>query len=219
MTVVTPLSFSQRNSRRNSARRIVVVRQAGKERLDRVEHDALGADRSDRVVEPDEEPFEVVLARFLDLAAFDVDVVDGQLARPRPDSGRSKPSDATSLAISSAFSSNVMNTPGSSNWTAPLTRNVSASSVLPDPGPPQTSVGRPLGSPPRVISSSPRIPVRVFASSRPRTRSGSTGGIARHRSECARRPLSPTEQQNGHKLLCPTKLSVIKCQHVQGHLA
>src|SRR5688572_9144159 len=79
--------------------------------------------------------------------------------------GRSKPSDATSLAISAAFSSNVMSTPGSSNRTAPFTRNVSARRVLPDPGPPQTSVGRPVGSPPRVTSSRPRIPVSVLARS------------------------------------------------------
>jgi hypothetical protein len=78
------------------------------------------------------------------------------------------PSDATSLAISSSFSSNVMSTPGSSKWRAPFTRKVSASKVLPDPGPPQTSVGRPVGRPPRVISSRPRIPVRVFGSSPPR---------------------------------------------------
>ena len=58
-----------------------VVRQAGEQRFDRVEHDALGADRLDRVAEPDEQPFEIVLAGLLDLAAFDADVVDGQFLR------------------------------------------------------------------------------------------------------------------------------------------
>ena len=58
-----------------------VVLQAGKQRLDRVEDDALGADGSNRVVEADEQPFEIVLAGFLDLAAFDAHVVDRELPR------------------------------------------------------------------------------------------------------------------------------------------
>ena len=37
-----------------------------------------------------------------------------------------------------------------------------ASRVLPQPVPPQTRVGRPWGSPPPVISSSPLIPVGHF---------------------------------------------------------
>lgn len=37
-----------------------------------------------------------------------------------------------------------------------------ASSVLPQPAPPQTSVGRPAGKPPSVISSSPVMPVRAL---------------------------------------------------------
>ena len=58
-----------------------VVLQAGKQRFDGIEDDALGADRPDRVIEPDEQPFEIVLARFLDLAAFDAHVVDRELLR------------------------------------------------------------------------------------------------------------------------------------------
>ena len=42
------------------------------------------------------------------------------------------------------------------------TRNVMPSSVLPEPGPPLTSVGRPAGSPPLVISSRPGMPVGLF---------------------------------------------------------
>ena len=60
-----------------------------------------------------------------------------------------------------------MSTPGSSNWRAPFTRKVSASSVLPDPGPPQTSVGRPFGSPPLVTSSRAGIPVGAFGRAGP----------------------------------------------------
>src|SRR5581483_12177720 len=42
------------------------VREAGEERFDRIEGDPLGSDRVDGVAEPDEEPFEVVLAGLLD---------------------------------------------------------------------------------------------------------------------------------------------------------
>ncbi len=50
-------------------RRIAGVRRAREQRLDGVEDDALGADRLDRVTQADEEPFQVVLAGFFDLAA------------------------------------------------------------------------------------------------------------------------------------------------------
>ena len=55
-----------------------------------------------------------------------------------------------------------MKTPGSPYSVAPRTRNSIASNVLPQPAPPQTSVGRPVGNPPPVISSSPRMPVGDF---------------------------------------------------------
>ncbi len=101
MTAVTPLSLSQRNSRRSSARRIAWFRQAAEERLDGVEHHALGADRVDGVAQADEQPFEVVLAGLLDLAALDVHVVDDQLAFARPAPSRSKPSERTFCVSSS----------------------------------------------------------------------------------------------------------------------
>ena len=56
-----------------------VVGQAAEQRLQRVEHDALGADGVNRMAQPDEQSFEVVLAGLLDLAALDVNVVDRQL--------------------------------------------------------------------------------------------------------------------------------------------
>src|SRR5580698_9448428 len=59
-------------------------------------------------------------------------------------------------------SSKLMKTPGSSNIIAPLTRKLVASSVLPQPGPPQIKVGRPAGSPPRVTASRPLMPVGAF---------------------------------------------------------
>src|ERR1043165_1279002 len=63
---------------------------------------------------------------------------------------------------SSDFSSNAKNTPASLYSVAPLTRNCVAKSVLPQPGPPHTNVGLPLGRPPSVISSSPRMPDFTF---------------------------------------------------------
>src|SRR2546430_15863665 len=59
-----------------------------------------------------------------------------------------------------------MKTPGSSYSSAPRTRNSRESSVLPQPAPPHTSGGRPRGSPPLVISSSPGMPVGALASGR-----------------------------------------------------
>src|SRR4029453_10557378 len=50
--------------------------------LDRVEHHAPGAERVDRVAEPDEQPSEGVLARLVDLAALDADVVDQDALAP-----------------------------------------------------------------------------------------------------------------------------------------
>ena len=58
-----------------------LIRQAGEQRFDRVEDDALRPDRLNRVVEPDEQAFEIVVAGFLDLAAFHADIVDGQFLR------------------------------------------------------------------------------------------------------------------------------------------
>jgi hypothetical protein len=55
-----------------------------------------------------------------------------------------------------------MKTPGSSYKVAPRTRNSMPKSVLPAPALPHTSVGRPDGSPPSVISSKPEIPVGSF---------------------------------------------------------
>src|ERR1017187_1396766 len=77
----------------------------------------------------------------------------------RTSPARSNPSDATLAFNSFSVSSKDMNTPGSSNCVAPRTRNSAASSVLPHPAPPHTSVGRPRGNPPPVISSRPWMPV------------------------------------------------------------
>jgi hypothetical protein len=75
MMAVTPFSFNQRNRRRSSARRMA----AGEERLDGVEDHAFGADTVNRASQPGEQPFEVILARLLDLAALDVNEGEHQL--------------------------------------------------------------------------------------------------------------------------------------------
>ena len=113
MTAVTPLSLSQRNSRRSSARRMASLDQAGEQRLDGVQDDALRADRVDGVAQADEQALEVVFAGLLDLAALDADVIEASfLSATR--SSRSKPSDRTFLVSSSAVSSKAMKNSGRS---------------------------------------------------------------------------------------------------------
>ena len=53
-----------------------MIRQPGEKRLHRVQHHPLRPDRIDGVSEPDEKPLEIILARFLDLASLDVDVIE-----------------------------------------------------------------------------------------------------------------------------------------------
>ena len=55
------------------------VRQAAEQRLDGVQHDPLGPDGVDGVAEADEQPFEVVVAGFLDLAALDAHEIHDDL--------------------------------------------------------------------------------------------------------------------------------------------
>lgn len=76
---------------------------------------------------------------------------------------RSTPGERRFCVSSSAFSSNIMKTPGSPYSTAPCTRNSAASRVLPEPAEPQISVGLPCGKPPPVISSRPWMPVGALA--------------------------------------------------------
>src|ERR1700722_394684 len=74
----------------------------------------------------------------------------------------SNPSEATFFLMSAAVSSKVINTPGSLYWVMPRIRNSVARRDLPQPAEPQTSVGRPAGRPPPVISSKPLMPVGTF---------------------------------------------------------
>src|SRR5512146_2489906 len=55
------------------------VRQAAEEGLDGIQHYAYGAPAADRKIEAHEQALEIVLAGLLDLAAIDVDVIDGEL--------------------------------------------------------------------------------------------------------------------------------------------
>ena len=136
-----------------------LVLQAGEQRLDGVQDDALGAHRRDGVIEADEEALEVVLTGLLDLAAVDVDVVDDQplpldQGRPGRSRARRRPGRAPRRSPRSSSGRRVRR-----RCSAPLTRKLMPSRVLPEPGPPQTSVGRPAGRPPWVISSRPGMPV------------------------------------------------------------
>ena len=56
------------------------VGEAGEQRLDRIQHYSLRADRLDRVLEPDEQPLEVVLAGLGNFVRVDMNVIDRQLA-------------------------------------------------------------------------------------------------------------------------------------------
>ena len=56
------------------------VRETGEQRLDRIEHYPLRADRLDRILQPDEKSFEVVLARLGDFIGIDMHVIDRQHA-------------------------------------------------------------------------------------------------------------------------------------------
>jgi len=109
---VTPWSFSHRTNRQLRPQDGVVL-QARQERFNRGEDDALRADRPNRVVEPDKQPFEIVFAGLFDLATLDADVVDRELLR-LDQLGEVKAEGRDVAAISSPFSSNVMSTPGSS---------------------------------------------------------------------------------------------------------
>jgi hypothetical protein len=66
------------------------------------------------------------------------------------------------VALLVSVSSNEMKPPGSPHWVAPRTWSSSPNRALPEPSPPLTSVGRPLGNPPPVTSSNPWTPVSPF---------------------------------------------------------
>src|ERR1700722_976844 len=52
-----------------------LIVEPGEKRFNRVESDALGADRRNRVLQPNEQALEIIFAGFLDLAAFDGNIV------------------------------------------------------------------------------------------------------------------------------------------------
>ncbi len=161
MIAVTPLSLSQRKSRRSSARRMPSFGRLEKSDSTVSRATRLAPIRS--IMEPRRtnnpsrsySPVSSISLRSMwtwSTASF----------RRRMSDGTSKPRLATFAAISASVSSKLMKTPGSPKSLAPRTMNSMARSVLPHPALPQTSVGRPSGRPPSVISSSPRMPVRHF---------------------------------------------------------
>ena len=56
------------------------VREAGEQRLDRIQHYPLRTDRLDRILEPDEQSLEIVLTGLGNFVGIDMDVVDRELA-------------------------------------------------------------------------------------------------------------------------------------------
>jgi len=131
-----------------------LVLESGEQVLDCVENHALRADTINGGTETDEESLQIVIAGLVDLAAFHANVIEGQLFFIRQFI-QVETSERTFCVSSAAVSSNAMKTPGSPYWVAPRTRNSMARRVLPAPALPHTRVGRPRGSPPPVISSSP----------------------------------------------------------------
>ena len=57
----------------------VGIGKPGKERLDRIQNYALGAHRVHRAFQADEEPFQIVLAGFVDFTALDANIIHKQL--------------------------------------------------------------------------------------------------------------------------------------------
>ena len=55
------------------------IGQAGEERLDGIQHDALGADRVDGMPEADEQSFQIVFAGLFDFTALDVHIIQHDL--------------------------------------------------------------------------------------------------------------------------------------------
>ena len=164
MKAVTPLSFSQRNRRRNSARTMRMVRQAGEQHLDGIQHHAFGADRIDGFAQPDEQAARDRIRRSPRFRSVRCAPSPRQLLARQSVGADRYPSEATFVASSSAVSSKAMKTPGSLYSVAPCARNAMPSMVLPQPAAPHTKVGRPLGRPPPVISSRPEMPVGTFSS-------------------------------------------------------
>ena len=79
MTAVTPAILEPTEQTAQLGAEDSVVREPGEERLDCIQHQALGSDGINRVSEPNEEPFEIVFPRHFDLATFDMDIVEHDL--------------------------------------------------------------------------------------------------------------------------------------------
>ena len=163
MTVVSPFSLSQPNRRRISARRMPGFGNSPKSAsmVSRTTRFAptLWTASAMRMKRPSRSYSPVSAISLREMCTWSRNSFLSATSR-----SRSNPSDAALMVRSGIVSSNDMNTPGSSYCVAPRTRNSSPNMVFPEPAPPLTSVGRPLGSPPPVISSRPWMPVSAFCS-------------------------------------------------------
>jgi hypothetical protein len=137
------------------------VLEPAEQRFDGVEHHAPGADLLDGVVEAHEQALEVVFAGLLDLGAVDVHVVDRaafsaaqlvEVVAERAHVGRQ---------LLGVFLERD-NTPGSENDSAPFTRKLTPEQGFSGAGTARHERGSAGGRPPKVISSSPDIPVGAF---------------------------------------------------------
>ena len=150
MTAVTPRSLSQRNRRRSSARRSAALVKPANSTSSVSRTTRLAPIDVDREVEAHEQALEVVVAGLLDLAAIDVDVVDRRAACARCSAveveaergdvlGELRRRSPRRRRRRRARRARARRGPGTP----------CANRVLPQPGPPHTSVVRPRGSPPR----------------------------------------------------------------------
>ena len=114
------------------------------------------------MVEANEEAFEVVFAGLLDLRALDPDVFERQALAL--DEIGDVVAERRGVLDDVFFGLFERHEDAALAAGRAVNEELEAKSVLPHPGPPHTSVGRPSGSPPPVISSKPSIPVATFAS-------------------------------------------------------
>src|SRR4051812_46305815 len=163
MTTVTPFSFSQRKSRRSSARRMAKF--VSPEKSDSMVSsstrfapmDSMACARRTKSPSRLYSPVSSISCR-------STETYSTASLPCATSSSRSNPNDFTLVASSAGLSSKETTRPGSPNCTAPRTTNSSPSTVFPHPARPETRVGRPRGSPPCVNSSRPEIPVGAFGS-------------------------------------------------------
>ena len=116
---------------------------AGEQGVDAVEHDAPGVHLLDRMGQAHEQALEIIFAGFLDLVPVEMDMIHGDQAAFFEIGQIKAERDAHWRPDRRSARRRRRTRPVHCARVAPLTRKVVASRVLPQPAPPQTSVGRP----------------------------------------------------------------------------